>query len=520
MRRVELLGLLLAAGAWAGCEAIAGLGDFGPEPTTTGGTGGTGAAAGGGSTPTGSGGSGGGAGQGGEPFTQPAAIYSRAFGSPGAEEFKGLDSTTDSIFIAGTHTGELQIVGTHANTQGGKNPFFARLGPNLAPQWSSSYESTGTTNVAWLSAGGARPNIAGMVTGPIDFGGGLLTPDDPTDAYWVQFDANGSYGQSAMGHATEAHHAWGIAAHAGGAIMGGLFGGDLTFPGDPETMIADGIDGFVVRFRDDGTAVWATHFSGSDTQEVRSVVVDAVSDPGRIFAAGIHKSDAIVAIAGQGESCTLDHSGPSDAGALTFDAFIVILDLETGDCVDARTFQDSSGDIVARDLAYRQDGLAFVGSFRGTLHLGAATGAHDSQGDDDAFVARFYTATDAIGNANWSKAYGSGGTDIAHSVAIDVSHNVILVGEFEQSIDFGWGPQTANGADAFVVKLNASGAHLWSGAYGGPDRDVATRVCVDADANVIVGGEFDQQIYFGNELLLSNNDTTDVFVAKFAPDPP
>ena len=62
-----MVGLMLVACAWFGCEAIAGLGDFKPEPETSGGAGGTGG---------GAGGAGGG-------LVQPRAAFSCSFGSDG-----------------------------------------------------------------------------------------------------------------------------------------------------------------------------------------------------------------------------------------------------------------------------------------------------------------------------------------------------------------------------------------------------------------------------------------------------
>ena len=64
----------------------------------------------------------------------------------------------------------------------------------------------------------------------------------------------------------------------------------------------------------------------------------------------------------------------------------------------------------------------------------------------------------------WSKGIGGSGNDEAYSVAVDPAGNVVIVGHFSNSVDFGGGALVSAGAfDIFVAKYDANGAHI-SGA--------------------------------------------------------
>jgi hypothetical protein len=79
----------------------------------------------------------------------------------------------------------------------------------------------------------------------------------------------------------------------------------------------------------------------------------------------------------------------------------------------------------------------------------------------------------------------------AWSVAADAAGNVVVAGRYEGSpIDFGGGAlPTSGGMDAFVVKLDPAGNHLWSRRVSNMGLAYASRVTVDAAGAVIVAGE-------------------------------
>ncbi len=103
---------------------------------------------------------------------------------------------------------------------------------------------------------------------------------------------------------------------------------------------------------------------------------------------------------------------------------------------------------------------------------------------------------------------------------MDGGGNVALTGYFDGTVSFG-GPTFTNvgGADMFLVKLNASGAHLWSKAFGntGAYGNVGESVAFDPSGNVLLTGEIEDPTDFGGGLFVPSVLTYDAFVAKFSP---
>jgi len=140
-------------------------------------------------------------------------------------------------------------------------------------------------------------------------------------------------------------------------------------------------------------------------------------------------------------------------------------------------------------------------------------GPISSEGYTDVFVVK----RDATGAHVWSVGFGDAGQySTGLGVAIDADGCVVVTGKFGGEIDFGGGPLVARGSsDVFVVKLDADGEHLWSRRFGGEDVDIGSDVAVDDDGNVFLTGQFRELVDFGGELLASAGDH-DMFVAKFA----
>jgi hypothetical protein len=142
--------------------------------------------------------------------------------------------------------------------------------------------------------------------------------------------------------------------------------------------------------------------------------------------------------------------------------------------------------------------------------------------DPNIFVAKYA----ADGTYQWAKTFGSssGGTNNKpYAVAVDGSGNVAVTGSFQNTIDFGGGPITADGSypDIFIVKLSATGAHLWSKGMGSTGEDYGRGIAFDPSGNVVLTGSFNygypgpDQVNFGCGAMTSRGGD-DIFVVKYA----
>ena len=168
-----------------------------------------------------------------------------------------------------------------------------------------------------------------------------------------------------------------------------------------------------------------------------------------------------------------------------------------------------SGRVVAVDGS---GNLVVAGYFQGTVDFGG--GALVSAGGMDLFVAKFTAA----GAHVWSKRFGGTGDEIVRSIGLDASGNIFVAGSFSGQTDLGGGALSSLGAsDIFVAKYSSTGAYQWAKRAGGSSEDVANSLAVDASGNVIVTGFVrSSPISFGGSTYYNSRNAQDTFVVKFS----
>ncbi len=153
--------------------------------------------------------------------------------------------------------------------------------------------------------------------------------------------------------------------------------------------------------------------------------------------------------------------------------------------------------------------VCVTGYFQLSVSFGGAS--LTSAGSTDVFVAKY----SPDGAHAWSRRGGGTDTDQALAIAVDSAGNVVVVGTFYGTADFGGGNRISAGSnDVFVAKYSASGTHLWSQRFGDTGGDAAYAVAIDPNDNIYVAGSFIVKIDFGGGTL-SSAGSSDIFVAKF-----
>ncbi len=128
----------------------------------------------------------------------------------------------------------------------------------------------------------------------------------------------------------------------------------------------------------------------------------------------------------------------------------------------------------------------------------------------DAFLVKL----DPQGGHLWSKRFGGSSSERSWEVEIDASGNIIIAGYFYGSVDFGGGALVSAGSqDIFLVKLNPQGGHVWSKRFGGVDDQLVRSLDVTPNGDILIGGFFQTGLDFGNTSL-SAAGNWDAFVAK------
>jgi hypothetical protein len=91
----------------------------------------------------------------------------------------------------------------------------------------------------------------------------------------------------------------------------------------------------------------------------------------------------------------------------------------------------------------------------------------------------------------WAQRFGGSSGDQVLGVATDAAGNIVVVGSFRSTANFGGANLVSpGGMDVFIAKYSASGAHLWSKRFGGSGDELAQTVAIDRSGAIVVGGYF------------------------------
>lgn len=171
----------------------------------------------------------------------------------------------------------------------------------------------------------------------------------------------------------------------------------------------------------------------------------------------------------------------------TYDAYIVKMDA-SGNRIWATYFGGSKGDF-GTSVSTNVNNEVYVSGFSYSVNIPTTVGAFQpaKSGDYDAFLVKL----DASGALIFSTYYGGAGAEFARSVAVDMDQNVYIAGSTTSNAGIasgGWQMAIGGNNDEFVAKFNGSGNLLWATYLGGPAEDYCRNVNVDGNNNVFLAG--------------------------------
>jgi hypothetical protein len=175
----------------------------------------------------------------------------------------------------------------------------------------------------------------------------------------------------------------------------------------------------------------------------------------------------------------------------------------------AERFGDNTSETGRAVTVDAAGNIYIVGDFGGTMKFGSTAPLIAS--GTDIFVAKL----DPAGKPVWAKQLGAGGAHRADSIARDLGGNLVIAGTTDTATDFGGG--TALPAGIFVVKLDATGAYLWSKTYGGATNigNGNAVAAVDAKGNVLIAATFEGTAVFDG-MPLTSMGNKDIALAKLS----
>jgi hypothetical protein len=286
----------------------------------------------------------------------------------------------------------------------------------------------------------------------------------------------------------------------GNAVVAAVFTGQAIFGGTSTWNTGSpGSQGFAFgRYSPLGAHIWDAGFVSGNALQDETADLLAVSASGSFVAVGDYGSSGI----NFGNSVTLPGVYPSIAAfSASFSPSNVAQAAAKYGPPSGLNAQAFGG--VATNLLGSTMVVAGAGNF-GSYTLTTANQTAVSIQSGDLFIVNF--------DGNWGTTWNDGGSsDSFAGVAMDQMNNVIAAGQHTGTLDFGGGPRnSAMLGMGFAVSLGPSGVYAWDKSFDASPDGLA----VDTSGNVVLVGEFAGSLNFGMGALTSTG--TSIFVAKLS----
>lgn len=429
--------------------------------------------------------------------------FAYGYGSSGDDVGAAIDTdSSNDVVLAGSFTGSISFGGSFLASDGAGNPdaFLAKISCTGSHVWSRQLGGDSTEHALGVAADAVGDVIAvGQFTGTVDFGSAAPTAAGSFDAFVAKYASAGGAPLWAIRLGGTGHDAASSVAvdDSRDVVVAGIVTSSADIGGGMDGGFG-GIDAFVAKYAAaDGGYVWGNRVGGSGTDRARAL---AVSPPGDVFV-------------------VYDFTGTANFGGadmVSAGVYDLVLARYSPIGVHEWSLRHGSSNIESpEDVALDSEGnLVVAGSFYGTTVLGGSP--LTSAGADDIFVAK-YSGLD--GAHQWSVRFGGLESDEATGVTVGPDGKVYVAGSFRSDVNFGGGTIGSNAGtdDIFLLELDgATGAYLSLQHFGGAGTDSPNGMTLDHSGHLVVIGTFEQFIDFGVGFV-SAAVGVDLFVARLLP---
>jgi len=288
---------------------------------------------------------------------------------------------------------------------------------------------------------------------------------------------------------------------SGNVYVTGFYGGGESTIYNPDNVssgltlraTSGGVAAFVVKYNSSGTAQWAVSVDGTNSDEGRSVAVDA---SGNVYLAGQYGTGVATIYNANNVSSGLTLRATSGGIA----AFVV--KYNASGAAQWAVSVDGTGSEAGSSIAVDASNNVYLSGYYGS---GAATIYNANNASSGLTLrtatiwAAFVVKYNSSGIAQWAVSVDGAGYEVGNGVAVDASGNVYLAGQYggfyglaatiynANNVSSGLTLRASNNFTAgYVVKYNASGAAQWAVSVDGNVDGYG--VAVDTNGNVYLCG--------------------------------
>ena len=165
-------------------------------------------------------------------------------------------------------------------------------------------------------------------------------------------------------------------------------------------------------------------------------------------------------------------------------------------------------------------GVVVSGGFTNTIRFDAVTTLTSASPLDDVFA----TAYDRSGRVLWARRFGGPGIDHAFDSDVDGAGEALVTGTFADTVAFGPFALASRGGtlpaygDAFLLKLDPTGAPRWVRQIGGTGSDGGDEVAAGPGGDAFVIGDSNGDTRFTPQVELPGTGGRDAWVARYRAD--
>ncbi len=450
--------------------------------------------------------------------TMLAHALSKRIGEPGDD--RGTSVAVDSqgnIVLAARFNGALDLEGTVYNSMNSiLLAKFSKAGKVVWAKTVGNLLGAAAVNYTYPAVVALGPNDDIILTGgyyrdgnyggAVDCGDGIMhIPQNGADIFVCKYNTGGAcLWSSSIGGMGNEQATSAAVDQNGNIVLTGFFMSKVDFGNGMPLMPTGAEDIFVARLKPDGSLDWANRYGSAMSDIGRSVAVTA---GGEILVTGTFY---------QG----VDFGGGLLRNDGNGDIFLLRLS-QQGAHIWSKSFGGTGQDEGTAVAVAQDETIALTGMFGATADMNRSmpgTVVFASKGRQDAFVASY----GPNGQYRWARALGGIMDDAGRQVAFDGSGNILVLGAFAGSVDFGTGSTSGAGQDCFLSRYaTIDGTLPWAKVLGGAGTEDCLGMFVGRGGDVLITGftSSDQINLGGSDLFTAGTGKEDILLLKLTPTP-
>lgn len=152
-------------------------------------------------------------------------------------------------------------------------------------------------------------------------------------------------------------------------------------------------------------------------------------------------------------------------------------------------------------------------SYFGVVDFGGGPLASPSTDPNNPQLALAVAKMDQTGKHVWSKVFGTTTSSVvAGGVGVDDAGNIVVIASQAGAVDFGGGSMDGGAGATMLLKLDASGAHVWSKVFKGPSLTAYSALAVSDAGDIVAAQRLNGTVDFGGGPLTGTGKS--IFLAK------